>query len=134
VNMTNEEIIREYREAKAPMKQIGILADENQCSKKNIVAILTAAGETVPPQFNAKPPEHAKKKDPEDGEAEYGPVLPAPASSVQMPDDRVNRAAVDAIARMLKESYEGDIGQEDSVWMFRERVHGVLSLVHELTG
>ncbi len=131
MTMTNEEIIREYREAKTPMKQIGILADENQCSKKEIVDILLAAGEQVPQNFLNKPRAPKPAAEP-DEEAEYGPVLPAPASSVQMSDDRVNRGAVEAIARMLKESYEGGIKQEDSVWMFRERVRGVLAMVHEL--
>ena len=52
--MTNEEIIREYREAKSPTKQIGILADQNQCSRKDILAILQEAGCEVPGWYRGK--------------------------------------------------------------------------------
>ena len=52
--MTNEEIVKEYLEAKAPMKQIGILADQNLCSKQDIVAVLVDAGCEVPKVFLPK--------------------------------------------------------------------------------
>ena len=55
MTMTNEEIIRDYREAKAPMKQIGILADMNCCTRKEIVAILADAGLEVPKQYQKRP-------------------------------------------------------------------------------
>ena len=38
--MTANEILRDYRAAKSPMKQIGILADVNCCEKRDIVNIL----------------------------------------------------------------------------------------------
>ena len=132
--MTNEEIIREYREAKTPMKQIGILADENQCSKKEIVKILLEAGEQVPQNFLNKPPAPKPAADPEE-ETEYGPVLPAPAAASAAAEARcgqVARAAIDAIARLLRdhdEFYDGNSGND-----FTEQVRGVLAMVHELTG
>ena len=46
--MTNEEILRDYRLAKAPLKQIGILADLNQCSKQKIIDILREGGLPCP--------------------------------------------------------------------------------------
>lgn len=46
--MTNEEICRDYRLAKQKVKQIGILADLNECTKKQIVEILKAGGEELP--------------------------------------------------------------------------------------
>lgn len=52
--MTNEEIVRDYRAAKNRTKQIGILADENMCSKREIVEILLEAGEEVPGNFLSK--------------------------------------------------------------------------------
>ena len=55
MTMTNEEIIRDYREAKAPMKQIGILADMNCCTRKEIVAILVDAGLKVPKLYQKRP-------------------------------------------------------------------------------
>lgn len=40
MTMTNEEICRDYKAAKAPSKQIHILADLNQCSREKIKQIL----------------------------------------------------------------------------------------------
>ena len=44
MTMTNEEICRDYRAAKAPSKQIRILAELNQCSRDKIKQILVAGG------------------------------------------------------------------------------------------
>jgi len=52
--MTDEEILREYRQARYPMKQIGILADENQCSRREIADLLLAAGAELPGQCMKK--------------------------------------------------------------------------------
>lgn len=60
--MTNEEIIRDYKQAAAPMKQIGILADLNQCSRQDIVKILREAGCELPKLYDKKKvdtPEHS---------------------------------------------------------------------------
>lgn len=46
--MSNADIIREYKAAKTPMKQIGILADQNLCKKRDIVEILVKEGCEVP--------------------------------------------------------------------------------------
>lgn len=55
--MSNDEIVTEYRQAKAPQKQIGILADLNRCSKQEIVAVLAAAGVELPKTYSkAKAP------------------------------------------------------------------------------
>ena len=137
--MTKEEIIREYREAKTPMKQIGILADENQCTKKENVGILTEAGLEVPAQFMPRPfggekpkaetaalPPADGQRGAEDGEA-YGPILPAGRGR------DVYAAAVEVIARMVADSDSGADQQEES-WALRERVRGVLALVYELKG
>lgn len=51
MNMTNAEIVQEYRQAKSRMKQIGILADENGCDSRTIVNILIEEGESVPGNF-----------------------------------------------------------------------------------
>lgn len=147
--MTDAEIIREYREAKTPLKQIGILADENQCSRGKIVEILREAGMDLPAVYREKnagavphpspagdtfPQGKAETEDGEangDEEAAYGPILPAP-KLIEI-TERVNDAAVEVIARMVADSDSaGD--QESAIWEFRERVRGVLALVHELRG
>ena len=48
MTMTAEEIVREYRQAKYPEKQIRILADQNSCGPSNIKAILEQAGCELP--------------------------------------------------------------------------------------
>ena len=53
--MTNEEIIRDYKQAAAPMKQIRILADLNQCSRQDIIKILREAGCKLPQLYDKKP-------------------------------------------------------------------------------
>lgn len=136
--MTDAEIIREYREAAKPMKQIGILADENQCSRGKIVEILREAGMDLPAVYREKArtgdgddlSTAARSPSPE-GEAEYGPILPAPKQAGF--SERVNDGAIEVIARMVADSDSG-ADQENEVWHFRERVRGVLALVHELRG
>ena len=59
--MTNEEIVRDYRLAKTPLKQIRILADMNQTSKDEIVKILKEAGCKLPKQYEEKPAEVAER-------------------------------------------------------------------------
>lgn len=150
--MSNEEICREYREAKTPLKQIRILADENSCSKAEIVTILRGAGLEVPavyreraeaPSAAAKVPHPSPagdsfpqgKPETEDAEAAYGPILPAPKLAGFA--ERVNDGAVEVIARLVAASdAAGDASgdQESASWEFREQVRGVLALVHELRG
>ena len=62
MTMTNEEIIRDYRLSKTPQKQIGILADLNECAKADIVEILKDAGLALPGNYNRKKPAPAVTK------------------------------------------------------------------------
>lgn len=54
MTMTPEEICRDYRGAAQPLKQIGILADLNQCSKDEIKRILIAGGCELPGNMRPK--------------------------------------------------------------------------------
>ena len=58
--MTKDEILKDYRLAKNQTKQIGVLADLNCCTKREIVNLLLEAGEHVPGNFLNK---GKKKKD-----------------------------------------------------------------------
>ena len=61
MQMTNEEIIKEYREAKNKKQQIKILADLNTCDANVIKEILIEAGEAAPRVYRAaKKPEEKK--------------------------------------------------------------------------
>lgn len=53
--MTNEEIVRDFNQSANRMKQIGILAELNGCTKQDIVAVLVDAGCEVPKNFLPKP-------------------------------------------------------------------------------
>ena len=118
--MSNEEIVREYRQSKKPLVQIGILADENTCSKREIVAILLEAGETVPKQFIPKP---------------AAAVAPLPKEVLPGDPGWVRRGAVDAIARLLAESDQAKGAEMDyAACALREQVRGVLAMVYQLEG
>ena len=166
--MTDAEIIREYREAAKPMKQIGILADENQCSRGKIVDILREAGMELPAVYREKRPYSPESgAEPQAAPLEnsgetslpnrndmfrFGEEGPGQSSSIaanaamrsidpshdEAPrlvgfSERVNDGAIEVIARMVADSDSGQ-DQENEVWHFRERVRGVLALVHELRG
>ena len=49
--MAPAEIAAEYRQAKKPMLQIGILADLNGCTKKEIAAVLREQGCELPERY-----------------------------------------------------------------------------------
>lgn len=51
MTMTNEEIVRDYRQAKDPAQAIQILADLNCAGRKDIVRILQSGGAQVPARF-----------------------------------------------------------------------------------
>lgn len=70
MNMTNEEIVRDYRAAKSKLKQVGILADLNGCDNKTIVNILLEEGESVPGQFLQRGRKKAKRPELVELEAE----------------------------------------------------------------
>ena len=60
--MSKEDIIKEFREAAVPTKQIAILADLNLCSKQEIADILIDGGCDVPGWYTK---DKAPKKAPE---------------------------------------------------------------------
>lgn len=47
MDMTNEEIVRDYRQARSPKKHINVLADLNRTTPDRIIAVLTEAGVEV---------------------------------------------------------------------------------------
>lgn len=59
MTMTKEEIAAEYRQAKFPMKQIAILADQNCCDRKEILEVLREQGCELPKTYQKKPVDEA---------------------------------------------------------------------------
>jgi hypothetical protein len=136
--MSNADIVADYRQAKTPMKQIAILADMNQCDRKEIIEILREAGCELPKQYQKKP----KEAQPKEAAAEtLEDVVKAVKEGLSDDDDTVKcsealpiiirSAAVEAIARLLKQSDEAREPNCDAV-DFREQVRGVLAVVHEV--
>ena len=57
MQMTDDEIVRHYREARNKAKDIPVLADLNDCKPKEIREILIRAGELPQPVALPKKPE-----------------------------------------------------------------------------
>lgn len=143
MTMTNEEIVREYRQAAHPARQIGILADQNECKKKDIVEILCEAGCKLPGYYDKKQPKAPAEPQPDEGpeEAPAADVQPdEPVGTPKIEDDGyveladtlpflIRVTAVDAIAKLLAKL---DAEDPDGTYDFREQVRGVLALVHEV--
>lgn len=100
MTMTAEEIVREYKQAKYPEKQIRILADQNSCDPSKIKSILKQAGCELPragrPKKEAPAPAPAKgawsEFDPKTkslvpAENPPMPVLPAPEGAGEFQDE-----------------------------------------------
>lgn len=143
MTMTNEEIIRDYREAKSPMKQIGILADMNCCTRKEIVAILAEAGEEIPKQYQKRP--KAEKSRGGGGTLETeSPAFPGGQHEevLGMNDDTVPASevlplmvclsAIESIREALVRSDEITHDDLFACMTFREQVRGILAVVKDV--
>lgn len=137
MTMTAEEIVREYKGAKYPEKQIRILADQNSCEPSNIRAILEQMGCELPRKGRPK----KAKIDTADGPwKEYDPktktfekvddspmkkdcdpdapltVLPAPEGAGEFQDEAPAPAAeavqVSATVEQLPEALEDVLEEE----------------------
>ena len=107
--MSAAEICAEYRQAKFPLKQIGILADENGCTRGEIVEVLRADGEELPGQYN-----RGKTQEPAPEPAQEAPVI-----------RDVYRLAVESIAELLEMADTNELDYQ----RFPERVRGVLMML-----
>ena len=52
--MKEADIVKEFKESKNKREQIGILADQNLCTRNTIIKVLEAAGEILPEVVHAK--------------------------------------------------------------------------------
>ncbi len=82
--MKAEEIVREYKQAKYPEKQIRILADENSCGVSNIKEILLQAGCILPRQRKTRT--EAPDTRQTDPKPEASSLPPAPAGAGEYQD------------------------------------------------
>lgn len=158
MTMTKDEIVRDYKAAKTPAKQIAVLADLNVCTKKEIVEILREAGCELPAYYTKKP----KQEKPEDLGLQYvgssgatggsgrhaEPVVIMPAEPAEKPlaeklgytGAQENLSALtkakvafsDAIRAMLPESDSDEDFEDIDKELFFERVIGMVVMLDAL--
>lgn len=87
------EIVRDYKEAKDPFKQVGILADLNQIGKKEMAQLLAAQGCKVDGRYLAGDPRKRVPKKP------AAPKKPAPKKTGEKADRHAE------LCRRLNEIY-----------------------------
>lgn len=125
MTMTNEEICRDYRNAKVPTKQIKILAELNQCTMDDIKRILTEGGEKLPGNMMPKPKkEPAPKPEPEK------PTRPPMEREPVDMRAKLAAAAVSVMQIRLVDTMMDD-GNMAAYWSF---VRGVVTLWNEMEG
>lgn len=80
MQMTENEIVKSYKEAKEKGKQIGILADLNGCQRQEITAILRNNGVDLP---GPKPKKVEEPKEPKP--KTYERITEYPAKDIEVP-------------------------------------------------
>lgn len=118
--MTPAEIVAEYKQAKSPLKQIKILADQNVCKTKDIVEILRDAKCYIPSQYMPKVPKPVIET----------PEVPKQVAAVE-PWKVIAHVKVTALSVIDDLMTELDCNDID-VYAFVERVRGVLKLAREV--
>jgi hypothetical protein len=116
MEMTNEEIVRSYRQAKFPEEQIKILADLNVCSRARIVRILKEGGvdpEELPKltERDAREPREARKQKPK----MTPPKAPSPIVLEREIEDKLRKQVKRYGGRCLKWVSPGESGVPDRI-------------------
>lgn len=118
MNMTNEEIVRDYKQAAKPAEQIAILADLNGCTKKEIAQILIDAGMDVPGWYTK-----GKKKKPAEAAGDE-PRPYADATGTALDVEAIRGAALEVIREILEQDTDADV--------IYDRIIGVIVLEKKL--
>ena len=139
--MTEQEIVKEYKEAKSPRTQIGILADQNGCDKKTIANILEAAGCEVPGWYKSKKdkPEAAAEVFDEIAE-ETQKLQPEPVKEAPKEEPKTVKPETKALAVVYTKAaaYDAIVEQIPGAWddnivaEFLASVIGIRTLVKKL--
>ena len=120
MNMTPQEIAKEYREAKDKGNQITILADENLTERETIIKILQDQGEVADKVPKARGRNRAK--------AEPGAAVEAPASVI---------AACERELVLMQQSIDSDLEtineMEHNIAKIRNRVADTERQMKEIT-
>ena len=126
--MTRDEIVRDYRLSKTPMKQIKVLAELNGCSTREIVDVLREAGEEIPKQYQRKP----ESKEPEkEAEIPLGRVMDAAEVQKEIDDLSDRIGYIMAKIRGVDELHEkiGALTLENRA--LESKINEVIRILHE---
>ena len=121
MTMSESEIIRSYTTSKDPKKQIGVLADLNQCDKEKIRSILRTHGCKLPtPGRPKKEIKEAQEKIEKKREAavikKASEVLPAPKEEpkvVRVPEKKKEPLPLSVIMALQKRIDEIEIEKKE---------------------
>lgn len=105
LTMTPEDICKEYRTAKSPLKQIGVLAELNACPKGEIIKVLRDNGEKLPGNVG---PRKAAEADLTAADVNYEekPAAPEPCEVPAMDVDALCRLGV--VKMLILKAFGGD--------------------------
>lgn len=128
MNMTENEIIRQYKEAKDKREQIKILADMNLCEREEIEKILKDNGQRLPAQAPKKKPQNEPSKETED--------IPAPAME---PPEKPYAAGTKAggfhVPDKVKELVDAKMVRlQEAIDIYREKIKEYETDLEELNG
>lgn len=136
MQMSNTDIAKEYRTAKSPRAQIGVLAELNACSRQEIADILIAQGETVPKYYQKQiesSPAAEKVIDRVRQRAEEVLELNKQKQPEPITRSTIRSAAVDVIDNMLRIRNIADPERRETASRdFEMQLRGVMALVHQL--
>ena len=115
MQMTNEEIIKSYKEAKDKKKQIKILADLNTCDANIIKEILIEAGETATRVYKRAAKKPAEEKTAKTEKQEL------PAAIIKSLTMRINElgAAITLQEAKIEELKQERSDIEDFLWFHK---------------
>ena len=128
MTMTNEEIVRDYRQAAQPAKQIAVLADLNQCSRQEIAQILKDAGEELPGWYK-KEKKAAKNDTAAESRDDTAAKAAQPCSENREPERGVSKLRGEAL-RVIRELLESELDTQT----IYDRAYGVILLEKRLEG
>ena len=128
MNMTENEIIRQYRGAKDKREQIKILADMNLCEVEEIEKILKDNGQRLP----ARPP----KKKPQNEPSEETEDIQAPAMEPQeKPYAAGTKAGGFHVPDKVKELVDAKMVRlQEAIDIYREKIKEYETELEELSG
>jgi hypothetical protein len=97
MTMSNADICLEYKQAKNKANQVTVLADLNQCTRKEILDILEAEGVTIDKRLRGHP-KAAKKTA---GEKQTTPAKKPPADAPNQEGVTLTRDEAEALLALL---------------------------------